>query len=253
MDESFSNGGIYEEEVWPAITTAGVAVKADGNIIIGGNYPTSSGHPFFIRQYTKDGVPDKSFGINGEARYNFLGLNGSYIHAIALHADSKIVAAGSLYGVRNDGNPQSALVRFDANGSIDNSFGKNGLITTQVGEYGSEIYDLVIDADKKIVAVASTVDIFKLGSIAFASVRYLNNGELDSSFAQNGVQLTVIQNQPNATAIALQSDGKILAGGYSTDESNYNRITLTRYNGDKYKQPLLVRIKRWLQHHGISW
>ncbi len=251
-DLSFGIGGIYQEAIAAVFKTGGLALQPDGKLLVGG-YNNFAGNPFFVRRYTKDGALDREFGNNGEARYYFSqeAYNGSSLHSLALQPDGKIIAAGSAYKA---GVPSATLVRFNTDGSTDNTFGQKGSVISDIGKYNSDVFDLTLQPDGKIVAAVNSVDINELGSIAFAVARYLKDGTLDSSFGVNGSQTTVIDEQSTSVAVALQQDGKIVLGGYSATLNPYTyHVTLARYNGDNSKQPLTIRIKRWLQHHGISW
>ncbi len=254
-DLSFSNKGILQEFTDP-IQPGGIALQPDGKIIVGGDYEFSNANAFFIKRYMKDGSGDKEFGNQGEALYKFPDpINSSYMYSLALQADGKIVSAGSTYTSYFTGN--ATIVRFNADGSIDNQFGKGGSTITSLGDNtGIEIKDIAIQTSGKIIAGALTYDGYPFTYSNFASIQYTKDGAIDSSFATNGVQITSIDEQIDMNALALQKDGKYILGGYFYDPSAppYFKVALLRYNNDgNSKQPLSIRIKRWLQHHGISW
>ncbi len=250
-DLSFGSNGIYKEYSLLPVQSGGVALQPDGKLLIGGNYIVSNGYAFFVKRYTMNGTPDKTFGNNGQATHYFLqGSGGSKTYATALQNNGKIIVAGSTY---HNTNPYATMVQFNADGTIDNSFGDQGEAIDTIGDYGSIIYDLALQGDGKIVAAVNSLD-ENTGEEAFAVARYLRNGELDSAFGVNGSNTMVINDQPTSVAVALQQYGKIVLGGYSVTYNPYfYHVTLARYNGDNGKQPLAIRIKRWLQHHGISW
>ncbi len=114
-------------------------------------------------------------------------------------------------------------------GDLDLSFGGDGKVTTDVG--GSNDKDqansIAIQSDGKIIVAG-----WSEGSIHddFALVRYDVNGSLDLSFNGNGKVTTQVRNDSSfANSIAIQSDGKIVAAGYSYYPTN-DDFALVRYD-----------------------
>jgi uncharacterized delta-60 repeat protein len=95
-------------------------------------------------------------------------------------ADYKIVAAG--HTSTSGGNFNFALVRYNADGSLDTTFNTTGIVTTNFGQL-DDIHDAVLQGDGKIVAVGST---FIGGKVELALARYSNDGSLDTSFGTAG-------------------------------------------------------------------
>ena len=254
-DLSFGNGGVNKEYSSDPLQTGGVALQSDGKLLIGGNYTVSNSLAFFTKRLMPDGTPDKTFGSNGLATHYFRqGSGESQTYATLVQDNGKIIVAGSTYhDINGLADRYATMVQFNADGSTDDSFGTGGEAINAIGKYGSIIYDLALQPDGRIVAAVNSLDL-NTGKEEFAVARYLPEGVLDSSFGVNGSNTMVINDQPTSVAVALQQDGKIVLGGYSVTYNPYfYHVTLARYNGDKEKQPLAIRIKRWLQHHGISW
>jgi uncharacterized delta-60 repeat protein len=203
-DTSFNGtGGV----ITPDSSAFSVAVQADGKILVAGS--RGSGYPgqFIIFRYNTDGSRDTSFGTNGTVTPTFPGHPGdSYGRKLAVQADGKIVAAGVAAGVQ-------LIVRFDPNGSLDTAFGNNGVVFAFSG-------DVAIQADGKIVTVGSFND-------DFGVARYNSNGTLDTTFGGDGLVSTNLGGLDGASAVAIQSDGKIVAAGNS---SNWHSA-LARYRG----------------------
>src|SRR6478735_7276802 len=105
-------------------------------------------------------------------------------------------------------------------GTLDSSFGVNGKVITTFGTVGyatGKAEPVAIQQDEKIV-VGGYVFHPVVGPDYFALARYLPNGKPDSSFGINGKSKEFIGPFPKENEIyslAQQSDGKILAGGYS--------------------------------------
>jgi uncharacterized delta-60 repeat protein len=138
-------------------------------------------------------------------------------YAVAIQNDGKIIAAGDAYNGNNGWN--FALVRYNSNGSLDTSFGSGGKVLTN----GAGARAIAIQSDGKIVAAGYDY------AYSFALVRYNPDGSLDASFGTGGKVLTFMNG--GASAVAIQSDGKIVATGYSYNGIGYN-FALARYNSN---------------------
>jgi len=149
---------------------------------------------------------DKSFGRDGLATVNFGGgLSG--LMAVARQDDGKIVGFG--------GSRESiALVRIHADGSFDTSFGVDGVVQLPWGiptNGVNKAHGIAIQPDGKIVITTRILGIYgALGGQPIVA-RFTNDGELDTSFASTGYVLSEINR--DLRSIAVQADGKIVAGG----------------------------------------
>ena len=103
------------------------------------------------------------------------------------------------------------IARYNADGSLDPSFGSGGIVTTPV-DYSARIEALVLQPDGKIVAGGVTGGFFQGGRLALA--RYGTDGTLDSTFGSYGIVKTEVDSSGFSSGLALQPDGMIvLAGG----------------------------------------
>src|SRR3989441_110338 len=170
------------------------------------------------------GDPDPSFGTGGQVTTPIVSSDDGAC-ALVLQPDGKLVAAGYTSGANGTA---FALVRYNANGSLDSSFGTGGKVTTPIGSIDDEPFALVLQPDGKLVAAGYTDN----GStIAFALVRYNANGSLDSSFGTGGKVTTPIGSiDDEAIALVLQPDGKLVAAGYAYNGSDTD-FALVRYLG----------------------
>ena len=167
-------------------TAYAVAARPDGSIYVagGGGFPTTT---FILTRYTSAGAVDTNFGNNGTASigFNVFG-NGSDVinvaQAIAFQSTGKIVLGGyaTLMKDANTEDTDFALCRLNPNGSLDTSFGTNGLVTTDLsgGGYDS-VGGLVVTPTDQIVAAGAAGT--KVGV-----ARYGANGGLDGTFGAGG-------------------------------------------------------------------
>ncbi|MGB7201970.1 MAG: carboxypeptidase regulatory-like domain-containing protein [Pyrinomonadaceae bacterium] len=222
LDDSFGVGGIVTTRVSSTTDIArAVSIQTDGKIIAAGK----SNYDFALVRYGTDGAIDTSFDSDGKAITN-IGAQTSWALAVAIQADGKIVAAADIYtGLGRD----FSLVRYDANGSLDNSFGNGGVVTTPILSDDDRVTSVAVQADGKVVAAGYS----RIGGCSeFALVRYKTDGSLDSSFDGDGkVTTQALSDSSVANAVAIQTDGKIVAVGASFASSSYD-FAVVRYNTD---------------------
>lgn len=216
-DINFANGGVLTVDIANLDSKAqGVAIQSDGKVVAAGSANNSTNEAFALARYNSDGSPDTSFGLNGKLM-TVVGTNDSAANAVQIQSDGRIVAAGT----GNTGG-SFAVVRYNANGSLDTNFGGAGKAITPGGSANA----MAIQPDGKIVVAGKTS-----GSPQhFGIVRYTTNGVLDTSLGGTGMVSTSIGSGGDAAqAVRIQSDGKIVVAGYSAIGTTLD-ISLVRYN-----------------------
>ena len=177
--------------------------------------------------FSQDGTLDPSFGNGtGYVITNFGGAE-DMSYALLEQADGKIVAFGfSDYGA------EQSLSRYLPDGSLDNSFGTDGKVTNDFNNEGNFIFYATINQQLDGKLLTSATNRLPSGNQDFLLARYLTNGDLDTSFGNNGTVMTDY-GEDVISATALLPDGKILAGGWSQIGSS-RYLLLTKYlpNGD---------------------
>jgi len=174
---------------------------------------------------TRSGTFDASFGTGGQVTTDFAGA-GDGVGAIAVQPDGKLVAVG---GATINGQADFALARYNGNGTLDTSFGKNGRATTDLGGRYEGANSVALQADWKIVvAGGSVIGLFD----NFALARYNSNGTLDTSFGTGGKVITNFgEVSSRAYSVAVQPNGKIVVAGYANIDGSED-FALVRYNAD---------------------
>lgn len=176
-----------------------------------------------------NGSLDTTFAMDGIVTTKI--SDDSVAQAVAIQADGKIVVAGF---DQTPGNTDFAIVRYNPDGSLDNTFAGDGTVTTPIGTGFEEAFAVAIQTDGKIIAAGRTLN---GADTDFAIVRYNSDGSLDTSFDGNSgngngiVTTTIGSGNEIFRGLAIQTDGKILAVGDSFDGSNAT-ITVIRYNSD---------------------
>lgn len=101
-------------------------------------------------------------------------------------------------------------VSFSQFGTLDNTFGTVGKVITTFEGFDASVQSVLVQPDKKIVAGGN---VSKNAKSQFSLARYKNDGSLDVTFGNLGLVIAVYPEQMVLSAIVLQSDGKIIAGG----------------------------------------
>jgi uncharacterized delta-60 repeat protein len=149
---------------------------------------------------------------------------------IAVQPDGKVLVAGQI-------NSKFSVARFNADGSVDNTFGSLGVAQTDFYQNQSSAASAVaVQADGKIVAVGQTSTLF--GSLVdqsdFALARFLPTGALDTTFGTGGKVITPGSSIDDLTEIAIQPDGKIVATGLKLARMGSNIYRGTEFFALRY-------------------
>lgn len=213
LDPTFDSDGKVTTPIGTSTDDAySVAIQTDGKIVVAGS-SFGANNDFAVVRYNTNGSLDTSFNGTGKVTTPF-GSSHDYARSVKVQADGKIVAAGD---TRNGTNNDFALARYNSNGTLDTFFDTDGKVTTAIGPNNDLAYSVAMQSDGKIVAAG----LANGGNDAsFAVVRYNADGSLDNSFAASGISTT----QPGAdtdyiSSVAIQSDGKIVAGGTTSINS----------------------------------
>lgn len=230
LDTTFGQGGKITDIPLPE-GIAAMALQNDGKIIVGGaTFSGNSRYDFRLVRLNRDGGLDTSFADQGSARTDFLGRDDG-IRAIVILPDGRIVAAGfaTTSNAPSMRGSDFALAKYTANGLLDSSFGQGGKATLDFLASRDEADALALQADGKLVAGGRAG--FGDGS-GFGIARFNSNGTPDQSFGTNGKVITG-NDEAQVFSLALQSDGKLIAGGTSfVSNERQEDFALARYNSD---------------------
>jgi uncharacterized delta-60 repeat protein len=166
-----------------------------------------------------DGDLDKSFGNGGIVLTGFdtqVNANGAFSEGrtVAIQADGKIAAGGETD--HNGRTMDAALARYNPDGSLDATFGSGGKVIT-TNTLGLDV--IAIQSDGKIVAASQR-----------ELLRYTTDGSLDAGFGSGGRAAT---GGALVRALALQPDGKIIAGGETSLDGGASLVfAVLRFNPD---------------------
>ncbi|MEO8961507.1 MAG: hypothetical protein ABI325_06485, partial [Ginsengibacter sp.] len=234
LDPSFGDNGIVKTDMGSPFNYSNIGkqvlVQSDGSIymVFEGNGPSGFGisYPTMIAKILSNGAADLSYGHNGFS----VPLPIFSSHA-AMQADGKIIVAGSVSNPDQYYNETDfAVARLNTDGSLDNSFGENGIQIVDMKQYDN-ITSVAIQSDGKIVVAGntntntSTAPTYDPSQrIPIVLFRFTQDGSLDNTF--NGNRIIAYTNG-SAYSIAIGGDGKIVVAGRVGDKAS-----VIRYNQD---------------------
>jgi uncharacterized delta-60 repeat protein len=233
LDTAFGTGGFvqtdfdHEQEYMGAIV-----ILPDGKILIGGSRQTifQNSINFAMARYNPDGSLDATFGTGGKVVTDFPESTGEGISYLIPQADGKFIAAGKLYVTNSGFNPdQIAFVRYNADGSIDSTYGNNGALKLMFESSITGFYGFALQPDGKIVVSASFT--YRIPGCTptkgnscnanqYILMRYHANLTRDRKFGRRAGKEYLRQTY----GIYPQADGTILLGGFP-------RVVRFTYNG----------------------
>jgi uncharacterized delta-60 repeat protein len=247
LDSTFGDGGIVSTDFLGGDDLPNaVAVQEDGKILVAGSawngrVPLLCSHcqidpnvrsDFAVARYRPDGGLDETFGTGGKVITELHPQNTgesreplpwSMALSLAVQPDGKIVAAGMTA-------QNLALVRYNPDGSLDDSFGNNGVVATSVGEK-AVAESLIIQGDGRLVVAGLSVPPFRpevgVSISRMMLARYNPDGTLDSSFGEGGIVTPSLRNHASAVGIVMDRENAlVVAGTYGPD------IMVARYTPD---------------------
>ena len=164
LDTSFGSGGIVITDLGSDVDVCDdVTIQDDGKIVAAGVFDYNNDGHFAVVRYNTDGSLDTSFGTGGLVTTDI--GTGDWAYYVGIQADGKIIVTGDSH---NGSNSDFAVVRYNADGSLDTSFGQSGIVADSANSDESG-YAGAIQADGKIVIAGSS---YNGSNTDFALARY---------------------------------------------------------------------------------
>ena len=239
LDTTFGTNGVASVNFGGSDQPAAVTVLSNGDILVAGTAINSSGgSQFALAEFTSSGVLDTSFGNgSGEVLTSFSAtgtLTSDVATALAIGRSGTIYVGGSSNA--NDNGSDFAIAAYNADGSLDTSFGFGGKTLLDFAGFNDAIASLALQSNGDIVAAGSSANAAGVNEVALA--RFLPSGQIDPHFGSKGKVLTAIGSvDDQASSVVIDSKGKIIVGGLSasgsaSDGSLASDFLLLRYNGN---------------------
>ncbi|NML55887.1 T9SS type A sorting domain-containing protein [Chryseobacterium cheonjiense] len=219
LDSSFGTGGKTTSNYFTSQKIYDTATQIDGKIVAVGACSTgSNNNKFYAIRFNSNGGIDTSFGSNGFFSLDMSGLGyNNFARTVELQPDGKIIIGGAVAQNNIGDNYHFGVLRLNANGTVDTTFGNQGKSIFSMGSYSSvsnEIRDIALQPDGKIVVAGIY---YNYPSTDFAVARLNIDGSLDSDFSNDGKVLIgftyTSNNNDEAHKIKILNDSRILIGG----------------------------------------
>jgi uncharacterized delta-60 repeat protein len=234
LDSSFgSQGKVTRSNSINDYITA-VAIQKDGKIVVAGSsYGPQPSEDFAVFRLTANGSPDLTFAGGNILFTDFYGSE-DVARAIVIQSDGRIVVGGEIHRISRD----FGLVRYNANGTLDSTFGTHGKVVTDIAsESGDFCYELLLrpvpfslSGEEQIIAAGNKH--LSSNNSSGVMVCYLPDGSLNPSFGTGGIVLTSFSSRDSVTCAVRQADGKIIVAGSSYNQEYPPQFTLARYNSN---------------------
>lgn len=211
-----------------------VALQSDGKIVVAGAALNLSAQKFdfAVYRFNSDGTRDANFGTNGIVK-NSLSAGDDVPYAVAIQPDGKIILAGG----RNIGENKDAdiaFVRYNTDGSVDQSFGNAGGTTTSLGGFADIALGMRLQSDGKLIAAGVNCLNARCSDAKLALARYNADGSPDAGFGASGiVTMQISEKFPTGAAdLMVQSNGKIVVTGEAVNPATQSDVFVARFNPD---------------------
>ena len=227
LDTTFGSGGKAILNIRNSDEAFGAKLQTDGKIVIAGfSAPDNGTGNLTLARLNGDGSFDTTFGNGGKVISPFA---NNFATSVAILPDGKILAAGSVFTGNKD---DFTAERYNADGSLDTTFGTNGRVVSVLSSSSNRANDVVLQPDGKFILSGYSV---VGGRQHFALARYTANGALDPTFSGDGIQNSIIRFTSAIQQTVVQPDGKILSVGGTTavpGSGSTNDFALVRYDTD---------------------
>lgn len=216
VDQTFGTDGVATLDLGGNELGFDVALQSDGKIVVAGQTDIAADIDLLTVRFNTDGSLDTTFDSDG---YAIVDINGDDSAAdVAIQSDGKLVVVGT-----NDGGGHDfSVVRYETTGALDTTFDSDGVFTH---DFGGSSFDqatsVALQSDGKIVVGGSS-------AVQFGLIRLTTAGVLDTTFDTDGKVTTDFgAGSETINSLAIQADGKIVAGGTADLD-----FALARYNVD---------------------
>lgn len=164
-----------------------------------------------ITTFSQTLVLDPTFGNNGIVKSTFTNDIYSFVTSVAIQENGKIITCG--YQSSSTMHVRIVMIRYNSDGSIDDSFGTDGIVILSQGEivphYNGNMSVKIVNDDQILLVANSRISSTSPDEVLLA--RYNNDGSLDLDFGNNGIVL--IPNTGGVRKIEVQADDKIVITG----------------------------------------
>jgi uncharacterized delta-60 repeat protein len=231
MDHPFGTGGILVLDIGYSLESfLDLQLLPNGNIICLGRVHSVSPQLSLIR-VDIDGNVDVAFGNNGQV-ISSISQDHILPYSCAVDYGGSILVSGARI---TNGGAKPIVLKYSQDGVLDEGFGDGGVLFSDFATYNNDFQDIAINVDGSYLVVGESADSGGgQGDILIA--RFYSNGEIDSSFSEDGYFKLDLFGFPDAAQqLLIQQDNKVLVGGTTISQvgSEYpEQFALARLNPD---------------------
>jgi len=212
LDPSFGTKGVATIDHTGMVRA--LALQSDGKIIVAGNDRSRTQTQFTLARVNAGGELDATFGTGGLVKTPLAG-NADEAISVVVQSDGKIVAGGFF----TDGAQQSILVRYLPDGTLDTTFGGDGIVDSPILPQRLEV-----QKNGRLLVSGQSPDHLQVA-------RFGRFGQVDTAFGAGGVATVQFAQNEQFGGLDLQDDGKIVVGGFvAVDGRQF--LTLARLTTD---------------------
>jgi uncharacterized delta-60 repeat protein len=231
LDEGFGTGGKIATSFGESsqASARAVVIQSDGKLVVGGSaLALRDGQlqvDIALARYNPDGSADDSFGSGGKVLTDFDATHDTGSD-VAIQPDGKLIVAGTTRPIGPLGTPRDfALVRYNADGSLDESFGGDGKVSTDFAASSDDFAHGVAFAPDGRIVVAG----YRINRATFTSnlelARYEPDGDLDATFGDGGKVLDDSSGSTGAFDVTVEPDQRVVAAGAAEPDLAVFRFT----------------------------
>ena len=211
LDTTFGDGdGVATISAGTGAVFVGIAIQSDDSIVAAGmgNFTGFFGGDALVARFDPSGVPAASFGGGDGITTTKIGFGG-FVGDVGLQSDGAIVVVGASLSIT--GNENMAVLRFDSTGTLDTTFGGDGIVKTDATAGPDSGSAVALLSDGSIVAIGTSG--YEYGLL----VGYNDDGTLNTGFGTDGIVQTELGGYGGGFAAGTrQSDDRIVAVGDGT-------------------------------------
>jgi uncharacterized delta-60 repeat protein len=208
-----------------------ITIQTDGKIVVTGGSLNGIDSRTFVARVNANGSSDTTFNLTGIVITD-VDPKDDRAFSVAVQPDGKILVCGHILAFANSSVQfDMTLIRYNANGILDASFGTNGITIIKQGDGR---FMKILNSGKILAGGQDYINTTGTNpKYDFLICRFNANGTLDSTFSSNGKLITPINAFNSfANAMLVQKDNKIVLAGSGTDATNAANFVMTRFSAE---------------------
>lgn len=246
LDDSFGNGGVMMADFGGADRAADLRLGSDGSlmVLVRSHIEAQQSEPSYVARFNLDGSVDATFGAGGRVLVDFgNGYEGTTTRDLILLADGQFLVGGGVHqGFGREYAPHLAAGRYNADGSLDATFG-NGGVAIVSGNDGDLLVgnsymavradgSIVLAGGRRLLEYSSTDPAH--GDLVVALLD--SDGHLDPTFGDSGITTNDLGGQEGVWALAVTPNGNIVVAANNEEHD----VILARYDGGLGAEPAIA-------------